>query len=409
MLCLLRHGAVRRRWKQPLSAKGTPVTSHRRAPSALNRRSLLKATTVLGGATALGLGAQTAAWAEGLGAPSSVVGTQAWGAETPRGELTTRDYRPTYLVVDQTWTPNTAAYSLEEAKATSRAAQQYAFGQSLPDSAHHFLVARGSQIMEGRHGSVAAAAGASTFVEGSLIGGYEAEVVTVLVQGDYSGIWPTQAMYGNLVHISAYLCQQYGIAPIDVRSPLNLAGGPVPDSHWNRVMELLQTDITRSLSAGAPRVSLVDSWQRGPDASYYPGLTQGTRGHAASRLEQLLVDRGFDPGVNDGVVTAATMAAVNAFRVSVGLGPTSRVEDTTWTALEAGAASGATVARGSSGPDVVALQKALNARGNAGLPPFGFFNVATQSAVQAYQSYHGQATTGMANAAVWALLKAGTI
>lgn len=375
--------------------------------SALNRRALLRGTAILGGVTALGAMTTAPSWGAGLAAPSSLVSTGSWGAQKPHGNLVTRNYRPTYLVVDQTWTGNTDAYSLEDSYNTARSAQESAFRQGQPDSAHHMLVTRGARVMEGRHGSIAAAASGTSFVEGGLFSGQNTQVVTVLVEGDYSGSWPTQAMYSNLVHISAYLCQQYGIAPENVRTPMNLNGGPIGESHWNQILETLQVDITRSLAAGAVRVSLVSSPPTGPSADFYPTLTLGSDSEAVGRLNSLLRERGFDPGSSETTVTAATIKAVNAFQRSASVSPWAGVDAATWTALEARAASNTQLRRGSSGNDVIALQKALNARITAGLPPFGFYNLATESAVRSYQRRLGLTVDGTVSSSVWEALKTG--
>ncbi|MDO5618916.1 peptidoglycan recognition protein family protein [Kocuria sp.] len=376
------------------------------APS-LNRRNLLRGSALLGAAGALALTTAAPGWAAGLAAPSSLVATTAWGAQPPRGELVTHGYRPTFLVIDQTWTANTGAYSLGAAQQVARAAQDAALAQGQPDSAHHFLIARGSQIMEGRHGSMAAAARGDSFVEGSLIGGHNAQVVTVLVEGDYSVERPTQAMYANLVHLSAYLCQQYGMAPANVRTPLNMDGQPVSDPHWNELVELLQMDVTRSLEAGAVRVSLLSSPPRGPGAAFYPVLTPGDTGDAVGRLKQLLRARAVEPGSTDWTLDPTTAAAVSTFRSNVGLSDSPVVDAATWTALEAGAARGSGLQRGASGAEVAALQRALNARLGAGLPPFGFYNLATESAVATYQRQLGLPDDGAASPTVWDALKAG--
>ncbi|MDO4255407.1 MAG: N-acetylmuramoyl-L-alanine amidase [Kocuria sp.] len=379
---------------------------HTPTPS-FDRRALLRGTAILGGIAALGTATAAPSWGAGLAAPSSLVSTGSWGAQTPHGNLVTHNYRPTYLVVDQTWTENTNAYSPEDSRNTARAAQESAFAQGQPDSTHHALVTRGGHVMEGRHGTIAAAASGNSFVEGALISGHNTQVVTVLVEGNYSSAWPTQAMYSNLVHISAYLCQQYGIAPGNVRTPLNINGGAVADAHWNQLLEMLQVDITRSLTAGAVRVSLVSSPPSGPGSDFYPTLSLGSEGDAVGRLHELLRARGFDPGTTDTTVMASTITAVRAFQKDTSVAQSSRVDTATWTALEAGAASNTQLQRGSSGADVVTLQRALNARMTAGLPPFGFYNSATESAVIAYQRRIGVVDDGVVSAAVWDALKSG--
>jgi GH24 family phage-related lysozyme (muramidase) len=64
-----------------------------------------------------------------------------------------------------------------------------------------------------------------------------------------------------------------------------------------------------------------------------PLLRQDDHGEAVSRLQQLLVDAGFDPGPVDGVFGSGTDAAVRAFQAAKALDVDGVVGAETWAAL----------------------------------------------------------------------------
>jgi GH24 family phage-related lysozyme (muramidase) len=67
-----------------------------------------------------------------------------------------------------------------------------------------------------------------------------------------------------------------------------------------------------------------------------PLLRKDDDGEAVSRLQQLLVDAGFDPGPVDGVFGSGTEGAVRAFQAAKGLDADGVVGSETWTALRGG-------------------------------------------------------------------------
>lgn len=64
-----------------------------------------------------------------------------------------------------------------------------------------------------------------------------------------------------------------------------------------------------------------------------PLLSQGSRGAYVTELQNLLRDRGFDPGPIDGIFGTRTRSAVIAFQRSNNLNPDGIVGVRTWTAL----------------------------------------------------------------------------
>lgn len=143
-----------------------------------------------------------------------------------------------------------------------------------------------------------------------------------------------------------------------------------------------------------------------PPSSSYPTLKQGSSGAAVTQLQNLLKARGYPVAV-DGQFGPATNTAVRNFQGAIGTTVDGVVGPKTWGALEARAASGATLKQGSSGNDVKALQRALNATRGSGLTVDGQFGPATHSAVVAYQKSRGLGADGIVGPQTWGALKGG--
>lgn len=144
-----------------------------------------------------------------------------------------------------------------------------------------------------------------------------------------------------------------------------------------------------------------------PSTGTYPTLRSGDRGEAVTRLQNLLAARGYSPGTIDGSFGPNTDRAVRSFQSAIGTGVDGVVGPKTWGALEARAASGATLANGSTGADVTALQKALNATRGANLTVDGRFGPATDQAVRGYQSSRSLSVDGRVGPSTWNALKNG--
>lgn len=143
-----------------------------------------------------------------------------------------------------------------------------------------------------------------------------------------------------------------------------------------------------------------------PPSSSYPTLQQGASGAAVTQLQNLLKARGYSVTV-DGQFGPATATTVRRFQGNIGTTVDGVVGPKTWGALEARAAGSTTLKQGSSGSDVTALQKALNATMGSGLTVDGQFGPATHNAVVRYQKSRGLSADGVVGTQTWAALKGG--
>jgi peptidoglycan hydrolase-like protein with peptidoglycan-binding domain len=102
-----------------------------------------------------------------------------------------------------------------------------------------------------------------------------------------------------------------------------------------------------------------------------------------------------------------TLRGLNAFQRVSGHPVRSYVSQTNWMALLTKGASGATLQSGSSGADVIRVQRALNAAGSPALNITGAYGERTENAVGAYQTSVGLPATEIVGTRTWAALRAG--
>lgn len=133
-----------------------------------------------------------------------------------------------------------------------------------------------------------------------------------------------------------------------------------------------------------------------PAASGWPTVQQGASGFRVTTIQHLLRARGQSLTV-DGSFGAVTTGKVKAFQASAGLVADGVVGPKTWAALVV------EVRRGSSGQAVVALQKALTARGQT-LTADGVFGSGTEAKVRAFQQANGLVVDGVVGPKTWAAI-----
>jgi hypothetical protein len=140
--------------------------------------------------------------------------------------------------------------------------------------------------------------------------------------------------------------------------------------------------------------------------SSYPRLSQGDRRAEVHALECLLKERGYDVTL-DGHFGSSTTKAIDAFRKSLGWGPTAgNTTNPTWTALLSAGSKPRVLKRGSVGEAVWRLQRALTAAGKS-LTINGVYGSKTVSAVKAYRSANGLTAYETTESSVWSLLQRG--
>ncbi len=102
-----------------------------------------------------------------------------------------------------------------------------------------------------------------------------------------------------------------------------------------------------------------------------------------------------------------TLKGLNAFQTVAKQPVRSYVTQTNWMALLTKGASGRTLKSGSSGADVIRVQRALNAAGSPALNITGAYGERTENAVGAYQRSVGLPSTEIVGTRTWAALRSG--
>jgi hypothetical protein len=202
----------------------------------------------------------------------------------------------------------------------------------------------------------------------------------------------------------------------------NTDGGPyLRDSLWNNHQRIHQYHNNVSASYGGNGVTIdknfldvgkgsVASKEPRPCSvamsfSSYARLDSGDQGAQVHALECLLKERGYALSV-DGSFGSSTAKAIDAFRKSLGWGPTGHTTNATWTALLSAGSKPRVLKRGSVGESVWRLQRALTAAGKS-VTINGVYDSKTVSAVKAYRSTNGLSSYDTTESSVWSLLQRG--
>ena len=124
-------------------------------------------------------------------------------------------------------------------------------------------------------------------------------------------------------------------------------------------------------------------------------------------LQCLLKQQGLYTRAVTGTWNKYTLAGLQAFQKRVGHRVLKGVARRDWVSLVTAGNSGTVLRLKSEGPDVVRLQRGINAASGAALKVNGVYGTATKSAVSAYQRRVGISRTGNVASLTWAALRAG--
>lgn len=142
--------------------------------------------------------------------------------------------------------------------------------------------------------------------------------------------------------------------------------------------------------------------------SSYSRLNRGDTGAQVSALQCLLKERGYSVSI-DGTFGSSTSKAIDAFRSSLGWGPTAgHTTNPTWTALLSAGSKPRVLKRGSVGEAVWRLQRALRAA-QVSVPINGVYDAKTVSAVKSYRTANGLTAYQTTESSVWSLLQRGKL
>lgn len=253
----------------------------------------------------------------GLNQPA-VISTDEWGALPATAPVTILPHKPIGIVVHHTASKNSTNYSREFALSYARSVQHGHFDIEWIDSGHHFLLTRGGYILEGRHGSLAAAQSGQQCVLGNHTTGLNEVLLGIESQGNYDEESPPNVLVDSLIELSAWLCQQYAMNPANIWGHFNFASTLCPGLVYYRMLPDIRAAVAQRLEAN-PRPQL-------------PILQHGDWQPSVQVAQYLLKYHGYSVIAN-AVYDQATADAVAQFQTTHNLAVTSQVDQQTWQAL----------------------------------------------------------------------------
>ncbi|WP_243867238.1 peptidoglycan recognition protein family protein [Actinophytocola oryzae] len=222
-----------------------------------------------------------------------------WGARAANGTIDVLDRKPTYIVVHHTAGTNATDYTVEHAFQISREIQDFHMDErGWIDTGQQLTNSRGGFVTEGRHRSVEILDGGTRHVQGANVADHNSEIIGIENEGLYTSVDVPQALWDSLVQLVAYIGQQYGIAPSEIRGHRDFNATECPgELLYGRLPELREAVAA---AMGVPAPEATRSW---------PLLKTGARNEKVQALQHLLRAHGFELQA-DGTFGASTFAAV---------------------------------------------------------------------------------------------------
>jgi len=260
---------------------------------------------------------------------ASVITTSKWGASPPRNAPFRRTV-PKYVVIHHTFRPrDSSGGAIEGAMKTAQEIQTFHMGPDnfWSDSGHNFLNCKGGILLEGRHGSIAAAREGFSVQSAhalqdppGLAGGNSSPGIEN--EGDFNEEVMEDDQWNSLVELCTSLCSACEIDPVNIRGHKDFSNTICPGDWLYGQIGRLQAEVRAKL--GLPT----------PDPAIATELSFGSRGPVVTRLQERLRELGFTPGPSDGDFGDQTLSAVVNFQTASGLKPDGIVGPKTLSALE---------------------------------------------------------------------------
>ncbi len=137
-----------------------------------------------------------------------------WGARPPKASATVSQ-APDLIVVHHTATANSTDYSKSHAAALSRSIQNHHMDTNgWADTGQQLTISRGGHVLEGRDRTLQAI-GDGHHVIGAHTADHNSHTIGIENEGTYTRSGVPQRLWGSLVEVCAWLCEQYRLDPSD--------------------------------------------------------------------------------------------------------------------------------------------------------------------------------------------------
>jgi hypothetical protein len=254
---------------------------------------------------------------------AKVITTAEWGAKPPKpGSFPFKKTFPRYVIVHHTTNANppqdASKGTIEGGVRLARNIQKFHMDNNRwSDSGHNFLNTTGGIILEGRHGSLAAAKKGECIQSahagqdpGKLANGNQSPGIEN--EGNFTSFQMVPTQWESLVELCASLCSAGNISPQNIKGHRDFSNTECPGD-W------LYGQLPRLRKEVAAKLKIQLTAEEMENDSLTANLQLGSSGLAVIKLQQQLLNKGFTPGAIDGDFGENTLAAVVAFQRSVGL------------------------------------------------------------------------------------------
>ena len=233
----------------------------------LSRRDVMRSAMAFGTAALAGgtLDLVTAKRSFALVPEPSIASCSDWGARAASSAVTIHSYKPSYLVVHHTATPNSTGTTQSAAFSLARSIQNYHMDSNgWIDSGQQFTISRGGYAMEGRHRSLERLRLGNSFVHGAHVGAgnVNSESIGIENEGTYTSVAPPDALFDKLVALCAHMCDKYGIASSQIFGHRDFMATACPGNVLYGMLPQLRTEVA-ALRAGGAFTSIVDNTTSG--------------------------------------------------------------------------------------------------------------------------------------------------
>jgi N-acetylmuramoyl-L-alanine amidase CwlA len=221
----------------------------------VSRRDMLRGSIALGSAVVVGGFELLQATPAAADVPNPGISScTTWGARAPSTAVTVLSNKPSYIVIHHTATSNSTGTTQSAAFSLARSIQNYHMDTNgWIDTGQQFTVSRGGFAMEGRHRSLERLNLASGMVRGAHVGAgnVNSESIGIENEGLYTSVNPPAALYGKLVDLCAYICDQYGLPASQIFGHRDFMATACPGNMLYAKLPQLRSDVAAKLAGGS--------------------------------------------------------------------------------------------------------------------------------------------------------------
>lgn len=215
----------------------------------LDRRGFLRGSLVAtAGLTAVVSGLEIAESTPAFAAvrKPTIYSDTAWKAKPPKHPIPLVNGKPTKILIHHTATPNSTTYTKAHAFALARSIQAGHFANGWTDTGQHFTVSRGGIVMEGRHNTLKALGTRTKHVVGAHCPGQN-DQLGIENEGNYMHQGLRGPHYTALIHLCAYLCQQYKISARHIYGHRDFFATACPGDVLYKALPKIRRDVAKLL------------------------------------------------------------------------------------------------------------------------------------------------------------------